>query len=133
MAYKGLDWTASARSLTVRDKGTKIPGLSAPPVGQIVEKPRVLPLLARFAMPRRPRVVPLKVVDRAARRPDPPDELPAREAALWTAIVNSRRPNWIDNPASELMLKLYVQAAIIGEDLSRRARGDVHFHNRLIR
>ena len=79
----------------------------------------------------RPPRAPLRVVQ--PRRPDPPPELSEREAALWTAIVNSRRPNWIDNPASELVLKLYVQAAIIGEDLSRRARGDVHFHNRLIR
>jgi len=80
---------------------------------------------------RPPRVVPLTVVER--RRPDPPDELPPREAALWVAILAARPVNWCNNPGCELVLKLYVQAAIIGEDLSRRARGDVHFHGKLIR
>jgi hypothetical protein len=78
-----------------------------------------------------PRVVPLTVVDR--RRPDPPPEMPEREAALWRAIVNSRRPGWIDNPGSALLLRLYCMAAIIAEDLEQRARRDVHFHGRLIR
>jgi hypothetical protein len=81
--------------------------------------------------PRPPRVVPLKVVER--RRPDPPDDLPPREADLWRAIVAARPVNWCNNPGCELVLKLYCQAAIIGEDLSRRARGDVHFHGKLIR
>jgi hypothetical protein len=55
-----------------------------------------------------PRVVPLTVVDR--RRPDPPPEMPEREAELWRAIVNSRRPGWIDNPGSALVLELYCHA-----------------------
>jgi hypothetical protein len=66
-------------------------------------------------------------------RPDPPPEMPKREADLWRAIVNSRRPGWIDNPGSALILGLYCQAAIIAEDLEARARRDVHFIGKLNR
>jgi len=72
-----------------------------------------------------PRVVPLTVVDR--RRPDPPPEMPEREAELWRAIVNSRRPGWIDNPGSALVLELYCHAVAVVEGLEARARRDVHF------
>jgi len=64
-------------------------------------------------------------------RPEPPPELPVREADLWRAIVAARRPGWIDNPGSALVLELYVHAVAIVEDLEARARRDVSFINKL--
>jgi hypothetical protein len=78
-----------------------------------------------------PSVVPLTVVDR--RRPDPPPEMPEREAALWRAIVSSRRPGWIDNPGAALVLELYCHAVAIVEGLEVRARRDTHFIGKLNR
>src|SRR6516164_5972162 len=78
-----------------------------------------------------PRVVSLTVVDR--RRPDPPDELSPREADLWRAIVNSRKPGFIDNPGSALLLQLYCQAVTVLEDLVRRASRDRGFLGQLNR
>jgi hypothetical protein len=80
---------------------------------------------------RPPRVVPLTVVER--RRPDPPPEMSKREAALWTAIVNSRRPGWIDNPGSALLLQLYCRSVTVLEDLASRASRDRGFIGKLNR
>ena len=66
-------------------------------------------------------------------RPDPPADLPRREADLWRAIVAARRPGWIDNPGSALVLELYCHAVAIVEDLEARARRDVHFIPKLNR
>src|SRR5262245_21674088 len=67
----------------------------------------------------------LTVVER--RRPDPPPELSEREAALWTAIVNSRPVAWLNNPGAMFTLGLYCRAVITCEDLCDRARRDVAF------
>jgi hypothetical protein len=75
--------------------------------------------------PHPPRAARLRVVE--ARRPDPPDDMSPREAALWNAIVAARPVNWINNPGAAFTLRLYCQAAIIGEDLCRRASRDVAF------
>jgi len=77
-------------------------------------------------MPTRPRVVP---ADRG--RPPPPEDLSPAEAALWNAIVAARRPGFIDNPGSELLLRLYCQAVTVLEDLVRRASRDKGFLGRL--
>jgi len=66
-------------------------------------------------------------------RPEPPADLPEREAKLWRAIVASRPAHWINNPGSALVLELYVHAVAIVEDLEARARRDVHFIPRLNR
>src|SRR5215510_13057519 len=79
---------------------------------------------------RRPRV-PLRVVQ--PRRPDPPDDLSEREAALWTAIVAARPVTWINNPGAAFTLRLYCQAVVIAEDLSRRASRDRAFIGKLNR
>jgi len=80
-------------------------------------------------MPHRPRVVPLDPSRHG--RPEPPADLPRREADLWRAIVAARRPGWIDNPGSALLLELYCHAVAIVEDLEARARRDVKFIGRL--
>jgi hypothetical protein len=81
-------------------------------------------------MPDRPRVVRLPA-DQG--RPEPPADMPKREAALWRAIVGARPPNWINNPGSALILGLYCQAVAVVEDLEARARRDTHFIGRLNR
>jgi hypothetical protein len=79
----------------------------------------------------RPARVPLRVVQ--PRRPEPPDDLSEREADLWRAIVAARPVTWINNAGAAFTLRLYVQAAIIGEDLSRRASRDRAFIGKLNR
>jgi hypothetical protein len=66
-------------------------------------------------------------------RPEPPDDMPRREAELWRAIVAARPPGWINNPGSALVLELYCFAVAICEDLEVRARRDRHFIGQLNR